>query len=304
MKILFVSSGNSGGISPFVNDQSISLIENNIEVEMFMIVGSGILGYLGNRTKLMEKIKSFQPDILHAHYGLSGLLCVLQNKIPVVVTFHGDDINIKSNRFMSYIPLLLSHARIYVSKRIESQVKFFNGQVIPCGVDFEIFKPMNKANVRAELGFGTDEKIVLFSSAFDRLEKNSSLAIAAVKIVKSTFPDVKLLELKGYSREMVAKLLNVADVALLTSIREASPQFVKEALAVNCPLVATPVGDIVETTASLPGCFITSYDPNDVADKIILALDYGKTSTRDSVRHLDSNLIAQRIIKIYNEILR
>ena len=36
----------------------------------------------------------FKPDIIHAHYGLSGLLANLQRSIPVVTTYHGSDINL------------------------------------------------------------------------------------------------------------------------------------------------------------------------------------------------------------------
>ena len=38
--------------------------------------------------------------------------------------------------------------------------------------------------------------------------------------------------------------MNACDVALLTSIHEGSPQFIKEALACNRPIVSTDVGDV------------------------------------------------------------
>jgi len=31
-------------------------------------------------------------DLLHAHYGLTGFFAVLQSRLPVVITFHGDDL--------------------------------------------------------------------------------------------------------------------------------------------------------------------------------------------------------------------
>lgn len=31
-------------------------------------------------------------DVVHAHYGLTGFLAVLQRRLPVVVTLHGDDL--------------------------------------------------------------------------------------------------------------------------------------------------------------------------------------------------------------------
>lgn len=54
--------------------------------------GKGINGYFKNLSA-QKKIKEFHPDIIHAHYGLSGLFANLQRKVPVVTTYHGSDIN-------------------------------------------------------------------------------------------------------------------------------------------------------------------------------------------------------------------
>jgi teichuronic acid biosynthesis glycosyltransferase TuaC len=115
------------------------------------------------------------------------------------------------------------------------------------------------------------------------------------------------MELKGYSREEVNLLLNACNVALLTSFSEGSPQFIKEVMACNRPVVATNVGDIEWLFGDEPGHYLCGFDALDVAKKIKLALNFAKPSTNGRARigklGLDSASVAGRIIKIYNQVL-
>ena len=78
MKVLIVVSGNSGGISPFVKEQVNSLIELGISFDYFFIKGKGTIGYLKNFSYLNYTIKNNNYDLVHAHYGLSGLLGLMR----------------------------------------------------------------------------------------------------------------------------------------------------------------------------------------------------------------------------------
>jgi teichuronic acid biosynthesis glycosyltransferase TuaC len=89
MKVLIVASYNYGKYSPFVSEQA----GLNIQIDYFPVKGKGVFGYLKNRKGLLFKIEEYHPDIIHAHYGLSGLLANLQREVPVVTTFHGSDIH-------------------------------------------------------------------------------------------------------------------------------------------------------------------------------------------------------------------
>ena len=117
MKILIVCSQNSGKIAPFIIDQVDALMKSEVECDYYTVKGKGILGYLKNRKGLTAKINSFQPEIIHAHYGLSGLLANLQRKIPVVTTYHGSDINISKIFIFSKICMFLSQYNIFVSEK-------------------------------------------------------------------------------------------------------------------------------------------------------------------------------------------
>lgn len=300
MKVLIVCSTNSGSIAPFILEQGEALVGLNVMVEYFTIQGKGIAGYLGNYKRLLAKINEFNPDIIHAHYGLSGLLANLQRKVPIITTYHGSDIN---NFFIfpfSGLCMMLSAHNIFVSEKIRQKSgQFHKHSVIPCGVDTERFAPIGKEVARKELSLNATKKYILFAGSFQDTVKNASLALDAIV----SFPDMELLELKGYSREQVALLLNAVDVALMTSYTEGSPQFVKEAMACNCPIVSVPAGDVPEVTKNTDGCFISTYEPADVAEKLCMAFDFGKrTEGRKQILELrlDSESIAKRILEVYN----
>lgn len=309
-KILIVCNSNSGKISPFVSEQVDSLRELGVIIEVFGIIGRGPLGYLSNLPKLMDRINSLNPDIIHSHYGLAGLLSVLQRRVPVIITFHGSDVNDKINFIFSKIAFSLASDSIFVARELASKMKAKNPNIIPCGVDLDLFHPIDKAKARKLLDLKTSCYYILFSSSFDTPEKNSTLAMSALNLVGKSCNSVELLELKGRNRQEVSLLLSAVDLLLVTSFNEGSPQIVKEALACNCPIVATRVGDIEWLLGEIDGCYLTSFKVEEVADSIIKALDFSRINHRTKGRHrlavlgLDLNAIAKNIIKIYGKIWR
>lgn len=268
---------------------------------MFFIKGKGYTGYIQSLPEIQNRIIQFNPDIIHAHGGHIGLLCCLQRMKPVVVTFHGSDINIVKNRLMSSLASCFCAASIFVSTKLAA--KSFSWKrsafVIPCGVDFDVFFPMEKALAKKKLGMDPGERYILFGSSFDNPVKNFPLARKAF-----TFhAGLPVKEIKGKTREEVNLLLNGAELLLMTSFTEGSPLIIKEAMACNCPIVATDVGDVRQTIGGTSGCYITSFDPEDVASKIQLALDFGKrTDGRGKIGWLDNRHIAQQIEKVYKSV--
>ena len=303
MKILIVCSSNSGCIAPFILEQGDALTGIGVVVEYLTIRGKGIAGYLGNYKKLLAKINGFNPDIVHAHYGLSGLLANLQRKVPVVTTYHGSDINKAWIFRFSRLCMILSAHNIFVSsKNLTTSGLTRNQSLIPCGVDINLFSPVDKVLARKDMGLDNAFTYILFAGAFQNKVKNAALAQASV----AGIPKVTLLELKDYSREQVALLMNAVDVALMTSFTEGSPQFVKEAMACNCPVVSVPVGDVSEVLTGVEGCYISTYEPADVAEKIRLVLETGKRiEGRERIIYLklDSDSVARRILEVYNSVV-
>ena len=153
MNVIFVCSYNAGRISPFVQEQADSLKEEGIKIDFFLIRKKGLIGYLSEIPNLKKKIKKFNPNLIHAHYGLSGLLANSQRKIPVVTTFHGSDVNNNLIRPLSRLASKLSVYSIFISEKLARIAGARrNYSIIPCGIDTR-----NLCLCRQICGKGKDE---------------------------------------------------------------------------------------------------------------------------------------------------
>jgi glycosyltransferase involved in cell wall biosynthesis len=105
------------------------------------------------------------------------------------------------------------------------------------------------------------------------------------------------------SHEQLNYHYNAADLLLLTSVSEGSPNVIKEALACNCPIVATDVGDIREVIAGAEQCHVTGFDAGEIAAKMKQVLREGKRSNgREKVLRLDSRIIADQLVRLYERV--
>ncbi|WP_080055459.1 glycosyltransferase [Spirosoma aerolatum] len=312
MRILIVCSGNAPNFDvrlhqAFIYEQveALKQLDTSLQFDYFFIQGKGLLGYLSCHRALLQQLANQLYDCVHAHVTMSSLLANLQRRVPVITTFHGSDINVPKLRMLAMVAAFLSYRTIYISQQLR-QKAIYKGKaspaVIPCGVDFERFVPRSKVESRQLLGLIAHKKYILFSSGFSNQVKNYPLAKAAVELLQDS--SVELLELKNYGREDVALLFTAVDVALMTSYSEGSPQFVKEALACNCPVVSTDVGDVRDMISDIEGCYLTTYEPQDVAEKLRVVLaNPTAVSSRECIRRFDNRLIARQIRDVYQQLL-
>jgi teichuronic acid biosynthesis glycosyltransferase TuaC len=302
IRVLIVCSGNKGRISPFITEQVDMLRKFGAVFSYFFIEGRGLRGYLSNIRRLNNVIEQTRPDLIHAHYGLSGLLANMQRRVPVITSFHGSDINFRMNWPFSVLASKLSAFSIFVSGRLAGKALATSDfKVIPCGIDLEVFIPLDRKESRKKINYEEADRLILFSGSHDETVKNYPLAEAAARLLDN----VKLIELIGYSREEVNLLMNASDVVLMTSISEGSPQIIKEAMACNRPIVSTEVGDVREIIGSTDGCYISSFKTKDVAENIKKAFKFGKsTSGREKIRHLDNSIIAGKVFEVYKKVLK
>ena len=303
MRILVVARCKDGHYAPFITEQMDAIQKKGVDCEYFGINGKGIAGYLQQFPGLMKAIRKFQPDLIHAHYGLCGLLANYQRRIPVVTTYHGSDINDPRVLRLSKNSIRRSRFNIFVSqKNVDIAAPQKDFALIPCGINLDDYPVINKAEARRLMGLSPSGTYVLFAGAFDNRVKNAPLAQEAMKRV----PEATLLELKGYTRPQVASLMQAVDVFLMTSCTEGSPQVIKEAMACGCPIVSVDVGDVRERIEEIPGCYIANRDAESIAGKLKEAIAFeGRTLGRMAIvdAGLSNDSIATRIISIYKSLI-
>ena len=212
MKILIICSHRyyapyTEYVAPFIYEQMQGLKQLGCEFRICFVKGGGLKSYLRVWRRMLQDIAEYQPDIIHAHYGLCCMIANLQRKVPVISTFHGSDINNPKTRWISKIAIRLSRMNIFVSEKMRSIAgNPLHSMVIPCGVDihFQLLSALDFIH-RIEL-IDMNKTYILFSKEFADKVKNYPLAKAAVEGLNC---EAELLEFYGYTREQVPMLYNL-----------------------------------------------------------------------------------------------
>ncbi|HTK10832.1 MAG TPA: glycosyltransferase [Ktedonobacteraceae bacterium] len=251
-------------------------------------------------------------DIVHAHFGLWCLAARCQWTTPVVASFLGDDLLgeplasggwSKRAQLVVWVSRLLCHlvdAVIVKSEGMKQAARFSAAFVIPNGVDFSLFYPISRQMARATLGWHPDRLYVLFGNRPSLVGKRFSLAQEAVHCLQQRGVAVELVVAAGLPQEQVLLYLNAANALILSSLKEGSPNVVKEAMACNVPVVATDVGDVSQVIGQTQGCAVCASTPDALADGLQLALAHTEPTTgRAAIAHLENSQIVPRILAVY-----
>lgn len=321
MRILFVCSANSGRIAPFIGEQAASLEQLGHEITLFTVKGRGIRGYLANLGPLRQFIRQTQPAIVHAHYGLTGFICVLACvKVPLIVSFMGSDLHGSARgnglrdlfvkiplRLAALVVQVFASAIIVKSEGLKKYITWKSkSAIIPNGVDTETFRPIDEKEASELPDSRTEKQTVLFlgnpqdtNKNFRLLQNSWTPALQVISELSAPYP-VTFSEVPVY--------LNSCHVLVSTSLKEGSSNVIKEAMACGIPVVATPAGDAEWLFSGLEGHYLCSYDPADVAEKIRLALEFSATKGRTTGRQrilelgLDLRSVALRIQRVYESV--
>ena len=297
---------------PFILAQIESLRRNGVEIDILSLnTRKNKLNYFTGIFKLRKRLKHAKYDLVHAHYGYCGLAAIFQKRARVIISFMGSDLQgVLSadgkqtlcgvfNIIVSKIAAKNAAAIIVKSNKMKEDLKLKNVYLIPNGVDFTKFKPISY-DQEGLPGQKKIKQILFVTTEPESRNKNLNLATQAIEVLKKNIPNVQLSIISKAVQEKVAEAMNMADTLLFTSRLEGSPNVIKEAMACNLPIVSTDVGDVKEIIGKTKGCFIASFEPEDVAEKIRLALDFGRrTNGRENITHLEINNIARRIITVY-----
>ena len=306
MKVLFVSSGKTGNVGHVVRNQGESIEKEGVEID-YLIIDPGIPGYLKAIFRIKRAFREKKYDLIHAHYSLSSFSATLAGVKPLVVSLMGSD------AFAPWVVRLVIRilysmrwdTTIVKTEEMKARLKLTRALVLPNGVDLDRFAPVDKEKARAHLNLPMESKVILFITMKDRPEKNLSLAIGAIKSLNDN--SVEFMHLYDKQNSEIAWYLNAADLLLLTSKREGGVNVIKEAMACNCPIVSTDVGDVSHIISGTEGCYIADHDENSLAGNIRKALTFGKrTNGRSRIAGLglDSSTVARKIIGIYLSVKR
>ena len=310
MKVIFVASGNKsiGSVSAFVQSQFNSLKDKGLNMILFPVVGHGIISHLRAGRDLRRLVLKERPDIVHAHYSICGYVATLSTlflRPKVVVSILGSFPNRNwKRRIVRFFIKHIWDITLVKSHRTADQLEL-NLPVIPNGVNLAQFHLMNHVEARESCQFTDGKKYIIWCSHPSRTEKRFSLAQDAVVLLNDD--NVTLYPVYDHPHADVVRYMCAADALLLTSVSEGSPNVIKEAMACNCPIISTDVGDVRWVTEGVEGTYVADHDtPESISRCIQEALCFNKrTQGRDAIvrKGLSTECIADRIIELYSKVL-
>jgi glycosyltransferase involved in cell wall biosynthesis len=310
MKVLFVCSGNSGAVGFVVKRQLESLQSVGIDVDVFLIKGKGIKGYLKNIQPLKAYLKYRQYDVIHAHYSLSGFVASLAGARPITISLMGSDVH-SNGLFKSVIGLfkVFSWKKVIVkSEEMNQSLGMKNCLVLPNGVDISVFKPLDQKACVKQLDWDETKVNILFPADPSRPEKNYEFAKSIVESLENE--NVELHFFKNVDPKQVPIYINAANVVLLTSLWEGSPNVIKESMACNKPIVTSRVGDVEHVLGDTEGCFIGDLDSKEqflenLKSAISFYLENENTKGRDRILSIgfDSKSISEKLRGLYKSLM-
>jgi glycosyltransferase involved in cell wall biosynthesis len=277
-----------------------------VTVDYYPIKGKGVLGYLSNVGKLRIYLRENHFDVIHAHYSLTAFVASLAMASPLVVSLMGSDVKkgLVYRMFIHIFAFFFSWKTIIVkSEDMKTSLKIKRAKVIPNGVDISRFCELPQRDCQIKLGWDENKRHILFPANNTRPVKNYRLLEQAVKILKDK--DLEIHWFDNIPNEETPLWYNAADVVVMTSLWEGSPNAIKEAMACNRPVVSTKVGNVDWLFGETKGCFFTNFSARDCADKILAALAFsGRTNGRQYIINLglSNDLVAKRLVEIYEDV--
>lgn len=258
--------------------------------------------------KLWKLVKKIRPDIIHLNHlnlaiyaGIPGKLL----KIPVVATAHGswnaiyfyqDIVNsLSADKILANtlkVAKALTKRKILNSKKVE---------VIPFGIDTNLFKPQNKLAAKKQLGISPKNLTIIIVGRLDPVKDHLTF-LKAAEIVSKKYPNIlfyivgstlgdfsknnntlkkiqdflkenaslaKRVVFAGFSQNMPT-VYNASDIIVSSSISESFGLTLAEAAACEVPIVTTNFGgQSLIVKKNVTGFLVPPENPELLAEKIL-----------------------------------
>ncbi|MFC1937777.1 glycosyltransferase [Chloroflexota bacterium] len=297
-----------------------------------------------------------QYDVIHSHYWLSGLVgkwVQPQWDIPHMVMFHtlgavknsigiGEDepeLRITSEREIG----AECHRVIAATEKEEEELHQLyrvcreNIRIIPCGVNLELFRPIDREVARRRLGLN-GKSIILFVGRVDPLkgidkllmgmayfqqEQRPGLMVvggdecnqAEVKRLKSLSQSLHIEDwvtfLGTVEQEMLPYYYSAADTCVVPSYYESFGLVALESLACGTPVLATNVGAVESVIRQGEnGYMVADNAPRRLTEKIAQLLSMASqrplstSFIRESVVRFGWSNVAEALIEEYRAVIR
>jgi glycosyltransferase involved in cell wall biosynthesis len=249
------------------------------------------------------------------------------NPLNITKRLYNKKFNIFNNKNIELVVLSQWMKDIVTSSPIFSKA---NVNLIPNGVNLDIFTPHNKSLSRSNFSINKNKKIILYGgiSAKSDYNKGYDLLIDCIHLLKTKDVEIVVFGEKTPSQSLLAgykvtsvgylsneidlaKLYSAADIVIVPSRQESFSQVSLEAISCGTPVVAFDYSgprDIIMHKVN--GYLAKPYDPKDLANGIEWIFHSLSQSNQLCIKareiatqKFDIKKVAQLHIDLYNTIL-
>ncbi len=275
-------------------------------------------------------------DLIHSHYWLSGLVAWELKKAwkqPVIQMFHtlghmknlvakSDEERETETRLRAEREIMGFVDRLVAANPLEKRqmVKLYRAdpqkiEVIPCGVDLSLFRPIDISQAQERIGWPPDRQMVLFVGRIQPL-KGIDILLKAIALATDDLPDLcgrlglaiiggdpqatmdremlrltRLKEKLGLSdlvtflgardQDTLPYYYSAAQVCVVPSYYESFGMVALEAMACGTPVIVSRVGGLTFTVKDgVTGYLVPDGDPTALSEKLKLLLTDEKARLR------------------------
>jgi glycosyltransferase involved in cell wall biosynthesis len=254
--------------------------------------------------------------LVHSHGGETAVVARFFWGAPVLATYWGSDVlaprygdaatrlrvllRSRMLRLHSMLMTATTTKTVEMERMLPRRVQARNW-VIPDGIDLSVFKPVDRGQARAALGWADDEVTVI--SAGSGPMKRHWLAEQAVALAARELPRLRWRALTDVAPEEMPLCYSAADLLLHTSCSEGSPNVIKEAIACGLPVVATPAGDIAELLDGVEPAVVCEDQPEVLASAVLsIARTGARVNGRDRSHALSVEVASARTLECYRSL--
>lgn len=296
-----------------IRAQMESLRPFGVDYDILFVNGrESLWNYVRGIFRVRRQVAAKPYDLIYAHFGLSGWVARFQWKVPVVVKFMGDDVLGRFDgrgrltlvgRIFQISSFLLARwiaGSIVMSEQMKRKLRLESARVIGTGVNLERFKPRDRAQACQAVGLDPRKKYALFPYNPNRPPKRLDLVEEAVQLARAEVPELEVLKVFGAPLERMPDYFNAADVFVLASESEGSPNAVKESLAVNLPVISVDVGDVAEWISGCEGNYLVPRTAQAIAEKLVeVCRRGGRTQGRERLAHSSIEDMARQVVEVF-----